>query len=69
MCVDTEVCGHKDTATLRCLFSAGLLRLSGTYVQVTLQQGGINDLQELPVALDGRRAFHEWRGGGGVRVV
>lgn len=38
-------------------------------MQVTLQQGGINDLQELPVALDGRRAFHEWRGRGGVRVV
>lgn len=68
--MDTEACRHKDTTTLRCLVSAlGLIRLSGTYVQVTLQQGGINDLQELPVALDGRRAFHEWRGRGGVRVV
>lgn len=45
------------------------LRLPGTYVQVTLQQGGINDLQELSVAFNGRRAFHERRRRGGVRVV
>lgn len=45
------------------------LGLPGTHVQVTLQQGGINDLQELPVALNGRRALHERRSGGGLRVV
>lgn len=45
------------------------LMLPGTYVQVTLQQGGINDLQELSVAFNGRCAFHERRRRGGVRVI
>lgn len=44
-------------------------RLCGTYVQVTLQQGSIDDLQELSVAFNGRCAFHEWRRRGGVGVV
>lgn len=44
-------------------------RLPGTYVQVTLQQGGIDDLQQFSLALNGRCAFHERRGRGGVRVI
>lgn len=45
------------------------LRVPGAYVQVTLQQGGINDLQELSVAFNGRDAFHERRCRGGVGVI
>ena len=38
-------------------------------MEVTLQQSGVYDLQELLAALDGGRSLHEWRGGGRVRVV
>lgn len=38
-------------------------------MQVTLEQRGVNDLQKLLAALDGRRPLHEWGGGGWVRVV
>lgn len=44
-------------------------RKSGPYVQVALQQGGIDDLQELFATLYGRRALHEWRRRGRVGVV
>lgn len=38
-------------------------------MQITFQQRGVNDLQELFAAFNGRCALHEWRRGGGVRVV
>lgn len=38
-------------------------------MQVALEQRGVDDLQELLVALDGRSSLHERRGGGRVRVV
>lgn len=40
-----------------------------SYVKVTFQQGGIDDLQEFFAALDGRRALHERRRRRRVRVI
>lgn len=37
-----------------------------THMEVAFEQGGVNDLQELLLRLDGRSAFHEW---GGTRLV
>ena len=38
-------------------------------MQIAFQQGSVNDLKEFLATLDGRSAFHQWRGGGGVRVI
>lgn len=40
-----------------------------SYVKVTFQQGGIDDLQEFFAALDGRCALHERRRRRRVRVI
>lgn len=44
-------------------------RRSEPYVQVTFQQGGVDDLQQLFAALNRRRPLHERRRGGGVGVI
>lgn len=44
-------------------------RFLGPHVQVTLKQRGVDDLQQLLAALDGRCSLHERGGGGRVRVV
>lgn len=38
-------------------------------MQVTFQQGGVDDLQQLFAALNRRRSLHERRCGGGVGVI
>lgn len=35
-------------------------------MEVALEQGGVNDLQQLLLGFDGRCAFHKW---GGARLV
>lgn len=35
-------------------------------MEVALEQGGVNDLQQLLLGFDGGRAFHKW---GGARLV